>query len=283
MAKTREVYRWAPSADVVGKEWSTVPLSGADNAPLHSEVTPSRRLFFGSFGSQSVNLDLRSLPAHKELAISFDLLIIGSWSGIDGNFGPSTWSLSVADGPTLLRTTFANTCEAQVEGSKPDDFRNLKLQAYPDNYPGGHNPMYSGADEVDTLGYQRTINGDEIPMDALYKIRYTFPHSDPNITLTLAAQGLEGLATESWGIANVRVSVDSVTVAAVAPTITAPHTTTIAAKFRPTATRSAALHKPVVATRRSASTKRKPSEHKPGTAKTTSAGRLHDKKKPLTP
>ncbi len=283
-AVTKAVYHQEFTGNVLGQEWSTTSLPGAEQAPLRISTTPTGgRRYLGDFGSQAVHLNLRALPPHHEVAISFELFIISSWDGNDFRAGPDFWKLSIENGPTLLNTTFANTCDGRGAIYMPDELNKVKVQAYPDEYPGGHNGICSGADEVNTLGFMYNLNGSRVPMDAVYNLHYTFRSSENDLTLNFAASGLEPLDNESWGIAKLEVSVDAPPTVATVTSAVAPRKTVTAAKPRPSATRAAASRKPVSASHRVASNKHKPASHKSSSGKTTNSGPLHEKKKPLTP
>jgi ankyrin repeat protein len=283
-AVSKPVYTQNFGTDAVGPEWSTTRLPGLGQAPLRVSTTPNgKRRFFGNFGSQAVHLSLPNLPPHHEVAVKFDLFIIDTWDGNDFRYGPDIWRLSVEHGPVLLNTTFANTHEARRAVYSQDEVKNIRIQSYPDAYPGGHNPIYSGADEVNTLGYKAVLSGQSIPMDAVYTMRFTFRHSLNNLRLDFAAHGLEALDNESWGIANLQVCVDSPAPVTLATKtgIVAPHATTSTSKPNQTANHSAATRKPAASKRRLTASKRKPTGSKSTSAKTSTT--LHDKKKPLTP
>jgi hypothetical protein len=152
-------------------------------------TTPSGRHFLGTdpnlgFSNEAVTLTLTGLPL-SEVTVSFDLYIINSWEG-DG--GPDSWSLAVNGGPTLLWTTFSN-----VEGVR---------QSYPDNV-WDSNPPQTGAAENDTLGY-----GNAAFDDSVYKLTFTFAHNSSDLSLSFSAGGLSDISDESWGLDNVRVSVE---------------------------------------------------------------------------
>src|SRR5262249_54879747 len=139
----------------VGGEWSNTATA----------TTPvGNRRFLGQFANDTVSLSLGSLPAHTELVVVVDLLVIG---GLGGNSGPDLWSLRVGDGPTLVHTTFSTM------GSR---------QAYPDSYPGGDNPQHTGAAEAGTLGY--ASGGD------VYTLRTSFPHTAGSLVLNFSGDGL---------------------------------------------------------------------------------------------
>lgn len=170
---------------VVGAEWSNTA----------TDVTPiGARRFLGQFGAQSVSLTLGGLPAHTEVALELDLFTILTWDGTGEvlGHGPDIWTLSVGGAPTLLNTTFA---------LHPD-----QVQNYPDPVGGATHPLATGAVEHNTLGYVYPVLED--PEDAVYHLSFTFPHSDSSLVLNFTGTGLQPIADESWGLDNVRVSID---------------------------------------------------------------------------
>ena len=177
----------------VGSEWSNTARS----------TTPSGRGFLGEFGNGTVSLTLKGLPSHTEAVVSFDLFIIRSWDGSQEvepgtgtAVGPDEWDLNVAYGPTLLHTTFSHI--------------STYPQAYPDGYPGGNNPPGVGAAERNSLGYSFSHPTAGGPMDSVYQLSFTFPHSAASLVLNFSASGLQKLADESWGIDNVEVLVTEI-------------------------------------------------------------------------
>ena len=172
----------------VGPEWSKTSV----------DVTPGGRRFLGQSGNDTLTLTLACLPAHVQVTLSFDLYVIRSWDGnilvhpiSGGAIGPDVWGVKVAGGPLLLQTTFTNWL----------DFR----QAYPGPYPGSDNAPLTGAAETNSLGY---LYADR-PMDAVYRLSLTFPHSTDSLSLDFYAAGLQALTDESWGIDNIHISVVS--------------------------------------------------------------------------
>jgi hypothetical protein len=144
-----------------------------------------------------VKLNLESLPSHTSVRVSFSLFVIQSWDGNSAGDGPDTFNLSVAGGPELINTTFSNT----------NVCRSNNIQAYPDNFPGGANPGWTGTSEVNTLGYPWTgcPPGNE---DSVYELSFPFPHSGPSLELRFSVLGTQSLSDESWGLDNVRVTVE---------------------------------------------------------------------------
>jgi hypothetical protein len=154
----------------IGPEWNSLVTS----------TTPAgSRFFLGEFSNEDVALSLNNLGTHSSLTLSFDLYVINGWDG-DGPFGPSAWSVS-ADGKVLLSSTFSNT---------------WSNQSYPGPYPSD-NPSQAGALESNTLFYPFG--------DSIYRMKFTFDHSSPNLSLSFRASGLSGLMGESWGLANFEV------------------------------------------------------------------------------
>lgn len=167
----------------IGPEWSST---------LTDSTPAGGRRFLGQFGNDTVTLSLNDLPPHSDITVTFELFVINSWDGsgtnLNGNVvtnnGPDIWDLSVADGPTLLHTTFSNV----------EDYD--WWQAYPNAYPGGHHPPHTGAAEIDTLGFTYFGN-------AVYRLSFTFPCSESFLELNFSASRLQELQDESWGLDNV--------------------------------------------------------------------------------
>ena len=162
---------------LVGSEWLTTTTS---TTPVGAHT------FLGELGNESLSLSLHNLPPHQRLEMSLELLVIRSWDGSDLFYGPDIWQASV-DGQVVRTTTFANNP--------------LFDQAYPGTYPLQSHPGYTGATEVNTLGY--TFNNQA--QDALYDISLTVPHTGTSLMLELGASGLSELSEESWGVDNVKI------------------------------------------------------------------------------
>jgi ankyrin repeat protein len=197
--QAKSIYKNDFTIGVAGPEWSTQPGLGESAAPLRISVTPKgERRFLGEFGNQTVRLALNGLPPHTEVSVRFDLYILRAWEGNDLYVGPHVWSFGADDGPLLFNTTFANRLTVMSP--------NIKMQAFPAEYPGGHQSIQTGTADVNTLGYTFSADGQTTPMDSVYALGFTFPHTAPTLTLKFAAQGLEPLDHTSWGLANVQVS-----------------------------------------------------------------------------
>jgi subtilase family serine protease/subtilisin-like proprotein convertase family protein len=181
--------------DRVGIEWTHSGL----------ETAPNGEVYLGQFNNDTVTLMLTDLPKHQVLTLSFDLYIIRSWDGNTVNWppeaaeafpfaptgiiGPDEWQL-VADGQTLLRTTFSNW---DIE-----EFH----QAYPGSYPGGDFPARTGASATNTLGY--TFGS--FSQDTTYHLTFTFDHDEIELRAAFSATGLQIGEDEYWGIDNVVVT-----------------------------------------------------------------------------
>ena len=177
-----------------GDGWSAGQLSSA----------PSGEGFLGEFNNETVTLTVTDLPTHTQVTVEFDLYVIRSWDGnmteVPDDFvpyramlrtaaeqltiGPDKFQVHIGD-TLLLDTTFTNWTQ------------------FTQNYPAANSPAKSGAVAVNTLGYFFQ----EFPMDATYRIRLTFEHSDPTLVLDFTGSSLQLIEDESWGIDNVIVRV----------------------------------------------------------------------------
>jgi hypothetical protein len=167
---------------VVGKEWSLNPV----------DTTPSgNRKYLGQFGNGGPRLDLVSLPTHNRVRFEFDLYLIRSWDGNDPIYGPDQFRVSVVNGSTLLDTTFACSISAATQ-----------------NYPYGQadpSPALTGAAERGTLGF---MYGDYVNLDAVYHFSFNFNHEESGLSIDFVGAGLQELTDESWGLDNVKVTVE---------------------------------------------------------------------------
>lgn len=190
-AFSTEIYSNSFTSGTSFPEWSDNVFS----------VTPvGSRRFLGEFDDRTVTLTLTGLPAHARIRLSFDFLALKTWGGIapsaSNNTGPDRFVLSVANGPTLLDTTFSN---------HDSDAR------FRQNYPAASDsgidyPAFTGASEHGLLGYSAY----GMPhLDSVYSLSFTLPHTNPTVTFQFRTfnidQGIQ--ADESWGLDNVVVSV----------------------------------------------------------------------------
>jgi hypothetical protein len=169
----------------VGPEWSQ---------SIRTTTPNLERTFLGRFSADNVQLDLYDLPEHCSVTVTFELLVIGEWEGSVGyDAGPDVWDLNVSapsdccPADNLLHTTFA-TCAC-------------RMQAYPDTHPNQLSPGFTGAEEIDTLGYSH---------DSVYQMSFTFYHHQSDLRLSFAGSPLlEGVLDEAWGIDNIEVAIDA--------------------------------------------------------------------------
>jgi hypothetical protein len=200
---------WA-SSPITYVNHTNPPGSGVLSPPpvTNTDSTNGAQLFLGEFGGprlgrpgdpgynrtrvdQTISLALTNLPPHSVLRLTFDLLVLKSWDGNSPIYGPDRWTLSVADGPVLLDTTFSNNHKVSKEGSDQ-------------NYPQMQSLPRTGATQTNTLGYK--FFG-----DSTYPLAFTFPHSNCTVKLDFHSSLFEGkgLADESWGLDNVRLVIVS--------------------------------------------------------------------------
>ena len=199
---------WSSSAIAFTTSLSP-PGSGTLPAPVVSNtVSPNQaQRFLGLFGGppigapgdrgwnqtrveQTISLSLTNLPAHTALRLSFDLYVIRSWDGNSPDYGPDRFILRVADGPTLLNTTFSNNPKTNSDASYQD-------------FPAPNSLPWTAALAKGTLGY------DWFFQDAIYRLQYEFAHTNANVAINFSSSLHEGKGTddEAWGLDNVVVSI----------------------------------------------------------------------------
>ncbi|MXV17375.1 hypothetical protein [Hufsiella ginkgonis] len=104
---------------VYANDFESGNLANIQNGHLYSYGGGTN---MGRYNASGFALDLKDLPSHDFVEISFNLYIHDSWDGNNsqgGLDGPDIWQMKV-DGDTLINTTFSNS---------------YFLQSYPDNYP----------------------------------------------------------------------------------------------------------------------------------------------------
>jgi hypothetical protein len=200
---------------VGGPEFSVRAASSAAVTPVISTTPVGNRQFLGQFGNATATLSLGNLPAHDAVTISFDVYVINSWDGSDvlKKWGPDGWSFAV-DGQSQLSTTFSNQ-------PLPSPGAANNVQTFGgQGAPAGSYPAFTGAAEVNTLGYKfyRGSYQRLESMDSVYRFTYTVPHTDDTVRFDFRGFGLQGLSDESWGLDNVRVMANQVPVVSVSGT-----------------------------------------------------------------
>lgn len=155
--------------------WTSVRLNTA----------PTLTTFLGNYGRnsngsfQSTSLRVRLTPGTSYTVI-FDLYMIDSWDASHPAQGPD-WFVVIADGQTILRETFESA-------NVPDEDA-----TYPGSLDQSGN-WFGAPDVVDTIHRSIAIN-------------FTARVADTSITFRGEAN--EPMASESWGIDNVRVVASS--------------------------------------------------------------------------
>jgi len=189
----------------VGGEWSMTRLG---TTPLKTQTYGG---FLGQFskdtaaGDESVTLTLSDL-APATYHVTFDLLIIKSWDGIESfhNALADRWSVGLEGQTPLVLTSFSNNLNPQTY---PDPFN--PSQYNPSNpvltarYTGLSHAAVTGAFEKNKLGF--TFPGVGI-QDAVYKMDLMIPVTDPSMVLRFSGLGLDSMADASWGLDNVVVA-----------------------------------------------------------------------------
>jgi len=163
----------------VGGEWSNTATA----------TSPSGRTFLGQFGNGSVTLTLSGLGAHTDINLSFDLYLLGTWSGIHPSFGGPDSITVQADGTPLLSSSFTNKSSPAFQ------------QNYPDQLGGATHPGFTGAAEVNTLGYNP---------DSVYHLDLALEHSASTLSITFTGNfkppfGVDKNSIKTWGLDNVVV------------------------------------------------------------------------------
>lgn len=169
-----------------GPEWSDAK----------TDVTPvGQYKFLGQFQNETVKLTLDKLAQHVAVNVAFDLYVIGRWDGNDTTQGPDIFDVRLEDGLVLMSATFNN--------GAPDTI--LAGQAYPDGYPGGQHPAFTGAREINSLGF--TVPGFGA-MDSVYRLQFSFAHTASFLKLVLQAKmGAAVGPGAAWGLDNVQINV----------------------------------------------------------------------------
>jgi len=145
---------------------------------------------WGVFRNETKTVTIVDMCPHGSVTISFDLYILGSWDGnASAPIGPDGFEF-IADGNTLLNTTFSNW-------SKPNS---PFSQFFPYNinsnftFPGQTGAAYT----FSTIQNARKNN-------AVYHITYTIPHFSPSLILDFIGSNQGKGKDERWGLDNISV------------------------------------------------------------------------------
>jgi len=215
-AYTEDFSTGVAAASWTGSNLSVSQASGANTS-----------WYLGQLNNDDVSLPLTGLDfsggaatpnsqgRHSFVTVSYDLFVIGDWTGNNGNTPGSAHtfafgSADAADGASpRLTTTFSNDA-----GS---------LQTFPyDSLNDGYfsQPGGKGANQINTLGFSGALTGYD---DAVYRLAggrnqaFTFNHDADDLTLNFAATALDSGAT--WGITNLKVTSGGVFTWQAAPSI----------------------------------------------------------------
>ncbi|MDO8500376.1 MAG: hypothetical protein Q7S20_00860 [Gemmatimonadaceae bacterium] len=135
------------------------------------------------------------------LTLTFDLYVIGTWDGAGmQGFGADTWQLEVSKAggarENVFHTSFSN------QATKPQNYPKQVDQ-------GGTSPSGRGALAVNTLGYPRAMNKNDLG-DAIYRMSFTV--ANPGLRELVfsfhTTTTLQGVGDESWGLDNVLVTLN---------------------------------------------------------------------------
>ena len=168
-----------------GPEWSNRAID---------KTLKGQRPFLGMFGGETVTFRQDDLPPHRCLRLSCSLYLLNPWDGSSPVWGPDPFDISIDKGPTLLHATFGNC----------GFFTDNNAQSFPDEFPDAVHPVWTGADEKQTLGYMYSWGGPDRTHDtsSIYHLSFTFPHTAASVALLFTSFSKEEKKGEAWGLAN---------------------------------------------------------------------------------
>lgn len=182
-----------------GTEWSIQKVS---------HTPTGNRGFLGELNRDVQRLSLSDLPWHTKVQVFFDLFVIRSWDGnqieTTWNFyklfplapdymvGPDHFNMTI-NGHPILDTTLSNMLDY------------AEKQAWPGTRPDMEFDAFTGASEVNTLGYK--FNGKA--MDSVYNWGFLALHAGDTLPVDFSAYELQPINDESWGLDNVQVCLSS--------------------------------------------------------------------------
>jgi hypothetical protein len=188
------VYTGALPADTYTSDFGAGAGSGWSSQRVTRSKTGISHL--GPFGNESVRFNIDGLPAHQDLVVAADVLVMGDWRG-EGASGqqPSRFVISGDNGAELFATTFAQELAGGIGG---------RVQSFgATGGPGA--PARTGAMATNTLGLTDT-NGQQVA-DTLYRVVFSVPHSQATAGLSFGATGLVGSITEAaWGLSKLSLT-----------------------------------------------------------------------------
>ncbi len=220
--RKREADKILSGMTAAGVSYKWMIADETDDEPIGVDRTPSGNFFLGHHQNRGdrmdelgmdnhiVSFDLAGLEAHQGVTLQFDLYAIHEWDGDDGGVRgmPDYFGVSVDDGGvgrTLALSTFSNVA------GKPQSYPGGLFAQFPGGFDAG-----SGAFAVDTLGYDRNGGSYDGFADAIYRFEFTFDHTASDLALSFFAS-VNDVMKESWGLDNVRVTLNGVGAANAAP------------------------------------------------------------------
>ena len=82
----------------------------------------------------------------------------------------------------------------------------IPIQSFPGEHPLEYYPGRTGAIANNVLNLPNR------PMDAVYRLKFTFAHRGDNLVLVFSGKNLQALNDESWGIGSIEVRTGTVRV-----------------------------------------------------------------------
>lgn len=201
------------SNDFQSREASGWSVNGSGSGVSYSEVPNAASgygSFFGEYGAgDAVGFSYKnSALLNSRVTLTFSFFAIRSWDGNDPLWGKDFFKV-IANNSVLLDKTFSNGWATQT-------FTRDGLSAN-----GSNDKPMAGSSEQYALGYRfwDGINGKYWYQDAVYQMSFVFDSLSDLLNLSFVSSGLqkdyvendpEGqrYLDESWGLDNVRLSVD---------------------------------------------------------------------------
>lgn len=173
------------SAQVVFQDDFSSGSATAEWSDTSIFTTPSGENLLGRFSNNQVSLSLTGLPSHDSITLSLRLWIMNTMDGSE--------PIQITAGDTLLMdSTFANFFGGQqfypnARGTEPTSPAGT-------GSIGGSNPLQMSL-----------INGLDMGSSG-YDLSFTLPHDASSLTIVFAGSAMQGVADESWGLDNVKVT-----------------------------------------------------------------------------
>ncbi len=100
------------TVEIFSYDFESETGSGWDKTDTHSATTAAgSTTFLGTFGNETVKLDLSNLPTHDTIEVSFDLFLPGTWDGDRTDLGPDNWEWG-ADSSRIFKSNFSNQSDS---------------------------------------------------------------------------------------------------------------------------------------------------------------------------